>query len=101
MIKITNFYSEEEIERYYQFLIAKKPKKKSGDTWISDRKINEVGIKIVEFLNKLPRNDTEEISDFKELITMSSSKLKKFHSPLKQKIQLIYNYIMMKVIKNC
>ena len=83
MIKITNFYSEEEIERYYQFLIAKKPKKKSGDTWISDRKINEVGIKIVEFLNKLPRNDTEEISDFKELITMSSSKLKKFHSSLK------------------
>ena len=48
MIKITNFYSEEEIERYYQFLIARKPKKKSGDTLISDRKINEVGNEIVE-----------------------------------------------------
>lgn len=83
MIKITNFYSEEEIERYYQFLIARKPKKKSGDTLISDRKINEVGNEIVEFLKKLPRNNTEEISDFKELITMSFSKLKNFKNSLR------------------
>lgn len=86
MIKITNFYSEEEIERYYQFLIARKPKKKSGDTWISDRKINEVGNEIVELLKKMPRNNTdntEEISDFKELITMSFSKLKKFKNSLR------------------
>ena len=72
MIKITNFYSEEEIERYYQFLIDRNPK----------RKINEVGDEIVEFLNKLLRKDTEEISDFKELITMSFPKLKKVYNSL-------------------
>lgn len=82
MIKITNFYSDAERERYYKFLINKKPKKKSGDAFIYDRKINEVGDEIVEFLKKLPRNNTEEISDFKELITMSFPKLKEFYNSL-------------------
>ena len=84
MIKITNFYSEEEIERYYQFLIDRNPKKKFEDTWKSDRKIGDVGKDIVEFLKKLPRNNTEEISNFKELITMSFPKLKKFYNSLRK-----------------
>ena len=91
MIKITNFYSEEEVERYYQFLIDRKPKKKSGDTLIPDRKINEVGNEIVEFLKRLPRDNTEEISDFKELITMSFSKLKKFKNSLGTAYQELCN----------
>lgn len=83
MIKITNFYSEQEIERYYQFLIDRNPTKKSGNSIIPDRKINEVGNDIVELFNKLLPNNTEKISDFKELITMSFPKLKEFHSSLK------------------
>lgn len=84
MIKITNFYSPEEIERYYQFLISRKPKNKSGDTAISDKTINEVGNDIVSLLNELlKKNREKEILDFHELITMSFSELKKFHNFLK------------------
>lgn len=94
MIKISNFYSEEEIERYYQFLIDRKPMKKSGGSLISDEKISEVGDKVVEFLKKLSPNNSEEISDFKELITMSFPKLKKFQNSLQTEdfsYRLIYN----------
>lgn len=94
MIKIKNFYSEEEIKRYYKFLRSREPKKKSGKKYILDKKIEEVGNEIVELLNKLPRNNTEEISDFKELVTMSFIKLREFHSSLQTEdssYRLLYN----------
>ncbi len=73
MIKITNFYSEEEIERYYQFLMSKESKK-----------IDKVGNEIVSFLNELLKENKEkEISDFRQLITMSFAELKNLHNLLK------------------
>ena len=84
MIKITNYYSPEEIERYYKFLRDRKPKKKVKENIILDKKIDEVGNEIISVLNKLLReNKQKEISNFQELITMSFSELKEFHKLLK------------------
>ena len=84
MIKITNYYSSEEIERYYKFLRDRKPKKKVKENIILDKKIDEVGNEIISVLNKLLReNKQKEISNFQELITMSFSELKEFHKLLK------------------
>lgn len=83
MIKITKYYSEQEINRYYQFLLARNPEKKVANGTVIE-KIDSVGNKVVELLNKLPKKNrgSETISDFKELITMNFSKLKKFYSSL-------------------
>ena len=75
MIRITNFYDDPELNRYYEFITSRRPK---------DQDISVIGDKIVKLINRLPRKHSngEKISDFEELLTMDFSKLKKFYNSL-------------------
>ena len=71
MIKINSFYSQQELDRYYDFLLRKKP---------SIVKTNGKGTAMVTLLNRLPKKNSQkiEIKDVYELLTMDFTKLKRF-----------------------
>lgn len=71
MIKINSFYSQQELDRYYDFVLRKKP---------SIVKTKGKGTAMVTLLNKLPKKNSQkiEIKDVYELLTMDFTKLKKF-----------------------
>ena len=71
MIKINSFYSQQELDRYYDFVLRKKP---------SIVKTNGKGTAMVTLLNKLPKKNSQKIKikDVYELLTMDFTKLKRF-----------------------
>ena len=71
MIKINSFYSQQELDRYYDFVLRKKP---------SIVKTNGKGTAMVTLLNRLPKKNSQkiEIKDVYELLTMDFTKLKRF-----------------------
>ncbi|HFI0107088.1 TPA: hypothetical protein ACGOY6_001280 [Streptococcus suis] len=77
MIKITNRYSPEEVERYYQFLISKK--KNLGKT-------NGNGERVLAFLNDmLPKK--QKIENFRELVTMDFETIRQIKGIIVKKKQ--------------
>ena len=52
MIKINSFYSQQELDRYYDFVLKKKP---------SIVKTNGKGTAMVTLLNKLPKKNSQKI----------------------------------------
>ncbi|MDN5025147.1 hypothetical protein PCY08_06790 [Streptococcus sp. SO4] len=71
MIKINSFYNQQELDRYYDFVLKKKP---------SIVKTNGKGTAMVTLLNKLPKKNSQKIKikDVYELLTMDFTKLKSF-----------------------
>lgn len=71
MIKINSFYSQQELYRYYNFVLKKKP---------SIVKTNGKGTAMISLLNQLPQKKSPQIKigSFYELLTMNFSDLQKF-----------------------
>lgn len=69
MIKINSFYSKQELDRYYNFVLKNKPSI-----------VNSKGATVLTLLNRLPQRQFPKIKieSFYELLTMDFAKLKKF-----------------------